>query len=892
MDVSRYEFPCQKAFHQGLQYARSLGHERLEVEHIALALLRADAIELGNNAEARLQHHLQKELSRWGRTFGNIKIEFGKRLDHALDEAEERSGKHLIGETLLWECLIAQSEIIKAFFGAAAKPESTDAFEETKIPEVTKPKKIIAPRKEKEKEREKDKAPNKEETTQGTGDEAAEEEEVSNNYQIPEKLAKVLSKYTIDLTALAERGELDPVVGRDSETRRVLEILGRKKKNNPILIGEPGVGKTAVAESLALRIAEGRVPEPMKGKRVLSLDLGGLVAGARFRGEFEERMKNLLAAVQACGGEIILFIDEIHMIVGAGSAEGSADAANLMKPALARGELRCLGATTLDEYRQHIEKDPALERRFQAVMVEEPSRSATLSILRGIKGRYEVHHGVQINDEALVKAVDLSIRYLAGRQLPDKAIDLMDEACSRLRIQIDSVPAIMDDLRSQIDQLEIEKKAIGADQTGKASLSKLEVALKDVTAKYKDVEKIWRNHQVSLETLRKLESRHLELSSLFENSKGKGDFEFAAKLQYVEIPKLDESLATVKAELETLQKQYSWLRQVVGGIEIAEVIANWTHIPIDRLVKEDAKALLDMEKRMSKRVFGQPHALATVSKAIRRARLNVNDPRRPLGVFLFVGPTGVGKTETVKALAEEVFDDENRMVRLDMSEFMEQHNIARLIGSPPGYIGYGEGGELTEPVRRTPYTVVLFDEIEKAHPRVMDILLQAFDDGRLTDSNGRLVSFKNTLMVMTSNIPLEPSNNDDDLRAQLSKVMRPEFVGRIDEVVLFDRLGRTHLENLLDKQLIDFNHRLTDRQLRVVLGPKLIETIMNQAAVGQFGGRALRRAFENLVIDQVSNHLLREYEPTKGAWLLDIGPNGDVVWHEDFSLDRYLPPAS
>lgn len=907
MDVSKYSFLCQKALHQGLQYSKSFGHQYLEVEHVALALLRAECLDIGHTLDTRLQEDIKQQLSQMQKVFGNVSIKFGLRLDKALDDAEAQAGSDIVEEDILWKALTKQSTLIQKVLerekdltlddasgakhlpkrpGSGSKPDAG-----SKSPKDSASNKKGAPDSS-------DSGSQQDNAGQPDGGEKEEDEKLGESYKIPEKLEKVLKDFTQDLTALAERGELDPVLGRDMETRRVLEILGRKKKNNPILIGEAGVGKTAVAESIALRIAEGRVPEPMKRKRVLSLDLAGLVAGAKFRGEFEERMKNLLKAVKACGGEVILFIDEIHMLVGAGSADGSADAANMMKPALARGELRCLGATTLDEYREHIEKDPALVRRFQEVLVEEPSRAVALSILRGLKGHYEIHHGVQINDDALVSAVDLTVRFLPSRQLPDKAIDLLDEACSRLRLQIDSVPTIMDDLRSQIDQIEIEKKAIINDETAKESMDRLELELTKVQDEYEEMEKIWRHHQLLLEKLRKYEKRRQEHQTLFDNTKSQGEFDFAARLQYDEIPKLEQKLTGVRQDLSKLQEEHSWLRQVVGNIEVAEVISTWTRVPVSQVLKDESQSLLNMEQRLQERVFGQDEALAVVSKAIKRSRVGVNDPDRPLGVFLFLGPTGVGKTETAKALAQELFDDENRMVRIDMSEFMEQHNVARLIGSPPGYVGYGEGGELTEPVRRNPYTVVLFDEIEKGHPRIMDILLQAFDDGRLTDSKGRLVDFRNTVMILTSNLPVELTETpgteeaEEEKRMQVAQHLRPEFVGRIDEIVNFSRLGQPHYEHLMNKLLNQLNKRLRKRKFRIEVGPKLRADLVEKVTSGNFGGRALRRSFQQYIVDRVSQRILSHPEDCVGSWLIEFNENGELEWFPERDAEDVLNAAN
>ena len=654
---------------------------------------------------------------------------------------------------------------------------------------------------------------------------------------------------------------------------------GRKKQ--PHLNRSTRGWKTAVAEALAQRVASNQVPETLKGKRILSLDIGSLVAGAKLRGEFEERLKSLISAIGSYGGEIILFIDEIHMLVGAGSAEGSADAANLLKPALARGELRCLGATTLDEYRAHIEKDPALQRRFQEVLVEEPDRDASLLILRGLKSHYEIHHGVQIHDEALVKAVDLSIRYLSSRRLPDKAIDVLDEACSKLRIQIDTIPTIMDELQSEINQLEVEKKAIGTDQTGEKAIEKISKEITAAQLKFKEAEEIWRNHKQLLEKMRKLEAKRNELDHLFENSKAKGDFEFAAALQYEETPKIKENIRAVRKELLDMQQKHSWLRQVVGAIEIAEVISVTARIPAQSLLAEEARSLLTMEERLKKRVFGQDKAIIAVSKALRRTRVGLSDPNRPNGIFMFIGPTGVGKTEAAKALAEEMFHNESRMVRIDMSEFMDQHSTSRLIGAPPGYVGFGDGGELTEPVRRTPYTIVLLDEIEKAHPRVLDILLQTFDDGRLTDSKGNVVDFKNTIIIMTSNIPIEsspnaPEDSDESFRQQLAKKLRPEFVGRIDEIVKFQSLSEHHLQRVLDKLLGQLNQRLQEHHIVAMLDESLRANLIQSALSGAFGARAIRRSFERQVMDRIATQILSTPPKEKTTYTLKLDQNLNI----------------
>ena len=864
MDVSRYSFPCQKALHQGLQFARSYGHQHLEVEHIALALLRSDALEhLSTHAIESLQLALEKQLAQLPKFFGEVKVEFGTRLDVALDLAEREQGDEPVSAALLWKSLLPSCDLLQRLLPQLTQEESPS----------TSSKKVGA-------------APSRPKSA------------AIKSFSLPEKLEKVLEKYTIDLTALAERNELDPVIGRDIETRRVMEILGRKKKNNPVLIGQAGVGKTAVVECLAQRIVSGAVPESMRGKRVLSLDMGSMVAGAKFRGEFEERMGQLMQAIQACSGNIILFIDELHTIVGAGRAEGSADAANLLKPALARGELHCLGATTFDEYRKYIEKDPALERRFQAVVVAEPSRDNAISILRGLKSHYQIFHGVQVHDDALVSAVDLSIRFLSDRRLPDKAIDLLDEACSRVRIQIDSVPAVMDQLQSQIAQLEIERKTVVGDPTAKTALGKIDGKLERARVELQGIEKIWRDHQLLLEQMRKLEKKKQEQTVLFETSKGQGNFDLAARLQNEEMPRLEKEMEIIRTQLQEMQKKQAWLRQVVGSIEIADVISAWSSIPLQKVMKEEGKSVLGIEQRLAKRIFGQKDAILRVSKALKRTKVGIQDPNRPLGVFLFVGPTGVGKTEMVKALAEEMFDNEKRMVRLDMSEFMEQHSVARLIGSPPGYVGSDDGGELTEAVRRTPYTVVLFDEIEKAHPKVLDILLQVFEDGRLTDSKGHLVDFRNVMIIMTSNLLVQSdlfaqkNVEEETVRGELAKILRPEFVGRIDEVVIFHKLGRMHIQNLLEKLLSQLNTRLTERQLRIVLGSAMHEKLIQEGMHSEFGGRTLRRAFQRRIIDPVSEWVLQFEEQCSGVWCMEWGADGKIHWYLDYTPNRYLPAAS
>lgn len=861
MDVSRYDFVCQKALHFGLRYAKGLGHAYLEVEHVALAILRSDQEVLDVAAQQRLAKTLEGHLGSYPRIFGKIKIEFGARLNSALDKAEAKVKENTIDIHTLWECLVQASTVIQT---TLARVKTETQFE------TMHPTRVAAKKTEEEKK----------ETEQTT--------------QLEKSLDRNLKKYTTDLTELAESGKLDPVIGRDQEVRRVLEILGRKKKNNPLLLGDPGVGKSAIAEAIALRISQGKVPESLKGKRVLSLDLGALLAGAKYRGEFEERLKSVLKALESLKGQVILFIDEIHMIVGAGNHEGSADVANLLKPALARGELHCLGATTFDEYRKYIEKDPALERRFQPINVDEPTPAVALSILRGLKSKYEIYHGVKIEDEALVAAVDLSVRYLPHRKLPDKAIDLIDESASRMRLQIDSAPHELDQLRAQVEQLEIEKQSIEQIEKNKKALVRLQVQLEKVKKECVEIEQLWRQHQSLHEDLRKAESKSEELKELYENTKSQGDFEFAARLQFQEIPRAVEELRVINEQLSAMQSSHPYLTQIVGGRAICEVIASWTKIPVSRLTEGEFAKIIAMEGRLKSRVFGQDQAISTMVKSIKRARVGVNDPNRPLAALFFLGPTGVGKTETAKALASELFNDEDAIVRIDMSEFMEPHQVSRLIGSPPGYVGYGEGGVLTEALRQKPYAVLLLDEIEKAHPKVLDICLQLLEDGRLTDGKGRVVNFKNAIIILTSNLQVTVSEKseeyDEEVRRQLSKHLRPELVNRLDEVVVFRKLGRRDLESLVDRLTAELNTRIMDHDMRVIVGSNLREELIQQGQ-GKFGGRAVRRAFQRLVTDTVSDRILAEPVRCRGAWILDRKKGEAFIWELEKGIGKYLPPA-
>jgi ATP-dependent Clp protease ATP-binding subunit ClpB len=812
MDFNKLTVKSQEAVAAAQERARRLGNPELYPEHLLLALLdqelpRAlvpDPDVLRVEAEARLA---QKPRAEGMAQQPGVSAAFSKVLDRAFEEAKRLQDDYVSTEHLLLALdVVPRDDLLARIEGVRGGQRVTS--------------------------------------------------------QDPEGTYQALEKFGRDLTALAEQGKLDPVIGRDEEIRRVIQVLSRRTKNNPVLIGEPGVGKTAIAEGLAQRIVAGDVPEGLKGKRVWALDIGALLAGSKYRGEFEERLKAVLTEIKNAEGEIILFIDELHTIVGAGAAEGAVDAANMLKPMLARGELRCIGATTLDEYRKHIEKDAALERRFQPIFVGEPSVADTIAILRGLKERYEAHHGVRIRDAALVAAAVLSDRYISDRQLPDKAIDLIDEAASRLRMEIDSSPLELDEADRRVRQLEIELAAMKKES--KEVREPVERELAEAKARRDELAARWAKEKEALERVKEITRRIDELKMEAERSERNADLQRVAEIRYGELPELERELEE-RAEIES-----PMVKEEVDEDDVAAVVARWTGIPVERLLEGETEKLIHMEERLHERVVGQDEAVSAVANALRRARTGLQDPNRPIGSFVFLGPTGVGKTELARALAEFMFDDERAMVRLDMSEYQERHTVARLVGAPPGYVGYEEGGQLTEAVRRRPYSVVLLDEIEKAHPEVFDVLLQILDDGRLTDGHGRTVDFRNTVIVMTSNIRSAEALRD---------VFRPEFLNRVDEIVEFHPLSREQLADIVELQLERLRARLAERGLSLQLTTSAKELVAEAGWDPTYGARPLKRAIQRMVENALALRLL-EGEFEEGDSIRVDAHDGELVFEK------------
>lgn len=875
MDVDRYNFACKKCLHDGLRLAKSLGHSSVEAEHVAVSMLRDGSAAVDPKFQASLEQTIWLHLKARPRAYGLIKIDFGQRMQSVFADLE--SGHGLIFERTLWQALVRQSTYIRnALQRLHEDSASMGSFVEMNLGS---PEQRI------------------DHANQGRSGDQGNHRQPEEVKVLAKELEASLSKFTLDLTELAAQGELEPVLGREMEARRLFEILGRKRKNNPLLLGDPGVGKTAVVELIAQKIVSGQVPESMKSLRVLSLDVGALLAGARYRGEFEERLKSVVDALTQLKPNVVLFIDEIHMLIGTGNSEGGADAANLLKPALARGEILCIGATTQSEYKKFFKRDQALDRRFQSLLVNEPSEVETLALLRSLRSRYEAHHGIKISDAALRLAVKLAAKFLAHRRFPDKAIDIVDEASSRVRIDLDSMPADLEKVKASLDGLKIEYEAIAKISNNERDKIRLEVEIQKQASKVTVLTEIWKKHRSAIDRLAEVENKLLELESLSTSVRTEGDFGFAADIKYETIPEMRRQAEELNAILDGMESEHSFLSRLVDEGVISDIISEWSGVPRDRLTDEDRASLRDLGKHLNHLVFGQNHAIDAIVRTIKRSRLGIGDETKPVGVFLFLGQTGVGKTLTAKVLARQMFGSEDALVRFDLSEFAEAHAVSRLIGAPPGYIGHEEGGELTDAVRKRPYSVILFDEVEKAHPKTFDIMLQIFDDGRLTDSKGEVVSFKNAIIILTSNLSVwnrqqgDYREKDDAVRQSLTSHFRPEFVNRIDEVVLFRNLDEAHFERILGHEVKILNEKLYDRGMRIILLPSIVTELINGAMASEFGGRALKRLFKDLVLDSVSDRLL-SHEGIYGAWQLGLNAHGVVEWTLENEPLKYLPSGS